>query len=124
MMLCGSYRVQQIICFIFLRVLRFAVGIGVDPLKAFFGSLAFGFSTYLIIILGVGHNAKAHAMPICLSLCRFYIGFQEEVHSRRFSYDVCDSPRNGANHFQMTYYLLIFLLILSGYFIYQDIKER
>ena len=33
-----------------------------DPLKAFIGSLAFGFSTYLIIILGVGHNAKAHAI--------------------------------------------------------------
>mgnify|MGYP000417330683 CR=1 FL=1 len=27
-----------------------------DPLKAFFGALAFGFSTYLIIILGVGHK--------------------------------------------------------------------
>ena len=34
----------------------------VDPLQAFFGSIAFGFSTYLIIILGVGHNAKAHAI--------------------------------------------------------------
>ena len=37
---------------------------------AFLGALAFGFSTYLIIILGVGHNAKAHAiayMPLVLS---------------------------------------------------------
>src|SRR5690606_19483047 len=32
----------------------------IKPLKAFFGALAFGLSTYLIIILGVGHNAKAH----------------------------------------------------------------
>jgi len=42
----------------------------VDPLKAFFGALAFGFSTYLIIILGVGHNAKAHAiayMPMVIA---------------------------------------------------------
>jgi hypothetical protein len=41
-----------------------------DPLKAFFGALAFGFSTYLIIILGVGHNAKAHAiayMPLVIA---------------------------------------------------------
>ena len=29
---------------------------------AVLGALAFGFSTYLIIILGVGHNAKAHAI--------------------------------------------------------------
>ena len=42
----------------------------IDPLKAFFGALAFGFSTYLIIILGVGHNAKAHAiayMPMVIA---------------------------------------------------------
>jgi Ni,Fe-hydrogenase I cytochrome b subunit len=60
-------------------------------------------------------------MPLCY---RFYIGFQEEVHSGGFSYDVCDSLEISANHFQMTYYLLIFLLILSGYFIYQDIKKK
>ena len=29
---------------------------------AILGALGFGFSTYLIIILGVGHNAKAHAL--------------------------------------------------------------
>ena len=35
-----------------------------------FGALAFGFSTYLIIILGVGHNTKALALgylPLVLS---------------------------------------------------------
>ena len=34
------------------------------------GALAFGFSTYLIIILGAGHNSKAHAIayfPLVLS---------------------------------------------------------
>jgi hypothetical protein len=30
----------------------------------------------------------------------------------------------SANHFQMTYYLLILLLILSGYFIYEGIKSK
>src|SRR5690606_40205745 len=34
----------------------------VDYKLAFLGALAFGFSTYLIIILGVGHNAKPHAI--------------------------------------------------------------
>src|SRR5690606_6343404 len=34
----------------------------VDFRLAVLGALAFGFSTYLIIILGVGHNAKAHAL--------------------------------------------------------------
>jgi hypothetical protein len=34
----------------------------VPRLWAIFGAISFGFSTYLIIILGVGHNAKAHAI--------------------------------------------------------------
>ena len=37
---------------------------------AVLGALAYGFSTYFIIILGVGHNAKAHAlgyMPVILA---------------------------------------------------------
>jgi len=50
--------------FILLMVLK------IDWKLAIIGSLAFGFSTYLIIILGVGHNAKAHAiayMPMVLA---------------------------------------------------------
>ena len=42
----------------------------VDYRLAVVGALAFGFSTYLIIILGAGHNAKAHAMaylPVLLA---------------------------------------------------------
>ena len=37
---------------------------------AVLGALSFGFSTYLIIIIGAGHNAKAHAiayMPLVLA---------------------------------------------------------
>ena len=34
----------------------------VDYKNAFLGAIAFGLSTYLIIILGAGHNAKAHAI--------------------------------------------------------------
>jgi hypothetical protein len=122
MMLCDSCRVQQIICFIILRVLRFAVGIESRPAKAFFGLWLWVFHLFDNYILVLGIMPKHMLLPIC-SLLPVLYWFSEEVHSRRFSYDVCDSPRNNANHFQMTY-LLIFLLILSGYFIYQDIKKE
>ena len=65
----------------------------VDPLKAFFGALAFGLSTYLIIILGVGHNAKAHAiayMPMVVA--GVLLVFQRK--SRRFTNYGCGSVRN------------------------------
>ncbi len=97
----------------------------IDPLKAFFGALAFGFSTYLIIILGVGHNAKAHAigyMPLVIA--GFIMVFQKKYIWGGLLTMFAVALEINANHFQMTYYLLIFLLVLSVYFIYQAIKEK
>ncbi|PZX94203.1 hypothetical protein DOS84_06155 [Flavobacterium aquariorum] len=96
-----------------------------DPLKAFFGALAFGFSTYLIIILGVGHNAKAHAiayMPMVVA--GFVMVFQRKYILGGLLTMFAVALEVNANHFQMTFYLLILLLILSGYFIYEGIKSK
>lgn len=90
-----------------------------DYKLAFLGAVAFGFSTYLIIILGVGHNAKAHAiayMPMVLAgiiLCfrgKYIWGF--------FLLAIAMALEIGANHFQMTYYLLLLVVILGiAYFV-------
>ncbi|PIF33683.1 hypothetical protein CLU81_4304 [Flavobacterium sp. 9] len=96
-----------------------------DPLKAFIGAIAFGFSTYLIIILGVGHNAKAHAIAYMpLVIAGFIMVFQKKYIWGGLLTMFAVALEVNANHFQMTYYLLIFLLILSGYFAFQFIKER
>ena len=96
-----------------------------DPLKAFFGALAFGFSTYLIIILGVGHNAKAHAIAYMpLVIAGFILVFQKKYIWGGLLTMFAVALELNANHFQMTYYLLIFLLVLSAYFIYQGIKAK
>ena len=97
----------------------------IDPLKAFFGALAFGLSTYMIIILGVGHNAKAHAiayMPMVIA--GFILVFQRKYILGGLITLFATALEISANHFQMTYYLLIFLLILCAYFIYQQVKEK
>lgn len=97
----------------------------IDPLKAFFGAIAFGFSTYLIIILGVGHNSKAHAigyMPLVIA--GFLMVFQKKYIWGGLLTLFAAALEINANHFQMTYYLLIFLLLLVGYFTYQFIKEK
>lgn len=96
-----------------------------DPLKAFFGALAFGFSTYMIIILGVGHNAKAHAiayMPMVVAGVLL-------VFRRRYIWGglltlFAAALEISANHFQMTYYLLILLLPISVFYIYKFIKAK
>lgn len=97
----------------------------IDPLKAFFGALAFGFSTYLIIILGVGHNAKAHAiayMPMVVA--GVLLVFQKRYIVGGLLTMVAAALEIQANHFQMTYYLLLLLLIISAYYFYQFIKEK
>lgn len=97
----------------------------IDPLKAFFGALAFGFSTYLIIILGVGHNAKAHAiayMPMVIA--GVILVFQKKYFLGGLLTMLAVALEINANHFQMTYYLLIFLLLLSSYFIFLAIRAK
>ena len=92
---------------------------------AAFGALAFGFSTYLIIILGVGHNAKAHAiayMPLVLS--GIILTFQKR-YAIGFSVTAISSGLElVTNHPQMTYYLLILILILGISYLVQSIKSK
>lgn len=97
----------------------------VDPLKAFFGALAFGFSTYLIIILGVGHNAKAHAiayMPMVVA--GVLLVFQKRFIVGGLLTMAAAALEIQANHFQMTYYLLLLLIVISVYYIYKLIKAK
>jgi hypothetical protein len=97
----------------------------VDPLKAFFGALAFGFSTYLIIILGVGHNAKAHAIAYMpLVIAGFILVFRKHFIYGGILTMLAVALEINANHFQMTYYLLLFLLVFSIYFLYKLFKEK
>ncbi|MGK0235851.1 MAG: hypothetical protein ACI9EK_002392, partial [Psychroserpens sp.] len=99
--------------YILLLILR------VDYKLAFLGALAFGFSTYLIIILGVGHNAKAHAiayMPLVLS--GIILTFRGKYLSGFLLTTVAMALELVANHFQMTYYLLLLVIVLGiAYFI-------
>ncbi|WP_299335269.1 YfhO family protein [uncultured Psychroserpens sp.] len=91
----------------------------VDFKLAALGALAFGFSTYLIIILGVGHNSKAHAiayMPLVLS--GIVLTFRKKYILGFLITAVALGLEIGANHFQMTYYLMLLVLVLGiTYFI-------
>ena len=97
----------------------------VDPLKAFIGALAFGFSTYMIIILGVGHNAKAHAIAYMpLVLAGVLLVFQRKYVVGGILTMLAAALEINANHFQMTYYLLILILIIALFYSYQFIKSK
>jgi hypothetical protein len=96
-----------------------------DPLKAFFGALAFGFSTYLIVILGVGHNAKAHAIAYMpLVVAGVIMVFQRQYIFGGILTMFAVALEINANHFQMTYYLLIVLIGLGIYYGIKMVKEQ
>tara|TARA_R110002073_G_scaffold236096_1_gene397292 strand:+ start:2514 stop:4952 length:2439 start_codon:yes stop_codon:yes gene_type:complete len=78
------------------------------------GAVAFGFSTYLIILLGVGHNSKAHAiayMPLVLS--GILLTFQRKYIYGFLLTVIAMALEIVANHFQMTYYLLLLVIVLG-----------
>ncbi|MCG2461372.1 YfhO family protein [Flavobacteriaceae bacterium F89] len=96
----------------------------VDYRLAVLGALAFGFSTYMIIILGAGHNAKAHAlgyMPILL-------GGIVLVFRKRYLWGfvltaVAMALEVQANHYQMTYYFMLLVLILGIAYLVDAIRK-
>ncbi len=97
----------------------------IDPLKAFFGALAFGFSTYMIVILGVGHNAKAHAIAYMpLVVAGVILVFRKRYIVGGLITMLAVALEINANHFQMTYYLLFLLMVLGVYYIYKFIKNK
>lgn len=96
----------------------------IDFRLAMLGALAFGFSTYLIIILGVGHNAKAHAiayMPLVLS--GILLTFRGKYLTGFLLLTISMGLELVANHFQMTYYLLLLVGIIGIVYLIDAIKK-
>ena len=92
---------------------------------AVLGALSFGLSTYLVIIIGAGHNAKAHAisyMPFVLGSIiyvirkKYLLGF--------FLTTIFLGLQFTSNHFQMTYYLMFIVIIMAVWFIINCVKEK
>lgn len=97
----------------------------IDYKLSILGALAFGFSTYMIIILGVGHNAKAHAigyMPMLLG--GILLVFRKRYLWGFLLTAIAMALEIGANHYQMTYYFMLLVLILGGVFLVGAIKEK
>lgn len=97
----------------------------VDWKLALLGALAFGFSTYLIIILGVGHNAKAHAVGyFAFVLAGILLVFQRKYISGFLLTAFAMALEINANHFQMTYYLMFLVLVLGLTYLLLAYKEK
>jgi len=105
--------------FILLLVLK------VEWKLAIIGSLGFGLSTYLVIILGVGHNAKAHAIAYFpLVLAGILLVFKRKYLLGFIVTALAMALELSASHIQMTYYLLFLVLIYGIVQLIDSIKKN
>lgn len=105
--------------FILLQVLK------IDWKIAIIGALGFGLSTYLIVILSVGHNAKADAIayfPLVLAGIisifkkRYLFGFTLTA--------IAMALEINASHLQMTYYLMFMVGFLVLFYGLEALKDK
>lgn len=97
----------------------------VDPRVAIIGSFAFAFSSYLIIFLATGHNSKVHAIgymaPVIAGVIMTYRGrmlLGAAITGLALALEL------NANHLQITYYLMMMVVLLGIAELYTAIKEK
>ncbi|MBR6929051.1 MAG: YfhO family protein [Bacteroidales bacterium] len=105
--------------FILLLVLDCSVWI------SFIGGLAYGLTSYLFIVIGAGHNTKAVAMaymaPVIAGMLLTYKGkylWGSILTAIALALEV------KANHLQITYYLLLIVVVLAIAQFFSDIKDK
>jgi len=105
--------------YLFLLIIKMPVPIAV------FGAFAYALSTYLLIILQVGHNTKAQAlayMPLVIGGMYLILSDQRP---RGFILTVIAlSMQIRANHYQMTYYMLLLMLVFVIVYGIQALKRK
>lgn len=94
--------------YILLQVLR------IDPWLSIAGALAFGFSSYFFIILAAGHTSKAYAISFMAPvLAGIILSYRGKYISGGLLTAIALALELEANHLQITYYLLLLVVILG-----------
>ncbi len=116
----ASIVVLLLICFYFLGILM-----GFPPLLSAFGAIAFAFSSYNFIIIDVGHVTKTWAIAFMAPVVGGLITMYRGKYIKGFAiFTVGMALELSANHFQITYYLGIMLLLFGFYQIIEAYKTN
>jgi hypothetical protein len=113
---------------LFLYLLGFyilLITLKVDYRIAFIGSIAFAFSSYFFIIIQAGHMSKAHAiayLPIVVAAVLYTYRGKMLLGGALTALAV--ALEVYTNHFQITYYLVLVLLIIGLFQLYKDFKNK
>jgi hypothetical protein len=99
--------------------------LGVNWRYALAGAIAYGFASYTVIIIEAGHNSKVHAMaymaPVLGSILLTYRG---RIWLGSALLALFLSLQIATNHLQITYYLLLTVLILGIVKLVDAVKQN
>jgi len=105
--------------FILLLVLR------VNPWVSIVGAIAFALSSYFFIILGAGHTSKAHAIGYMAPvLAGIILAFRGKYLWGGILTAFALALEIYSGHLQITYYLLILVIVYGVYQIVETIKSK
>ena len=115
----GSVFISMLGFFLLLLVLDCSIWI------SFIGAIAYGLTSYLFIVIGAGHNAKAMAMaymaPVIAGILLSYKG-KYLWGSILTAFAMAFEVRTG--HLQITYYLMLIVVILVIAEFITDLKNK
>jgi len=97
----------------------------INPWLAAAGAVAFAFTSYNFIIIAAGHSNKAFAIAFCAPIIAGVIlTLRGKLWMGASLTALFLALEIRANHIQMTYYLMIALLIFIGIEVYHAVKEK
>jgi Bacterial membrane protein YfhO len=105
--------VANLFAALFCGYLLFA-SLGMRPVVSLVGAIAIGFTSYNLIILAAGHNSKSYALAYApLVLAGLLVTFRRDrlIGGVLFALGLTMNVR--ANHLQITYYLLLLVLVFG-----------
>lgn len=99
--------------------------LGVDKRLGIVGAIAFALSSYFFIILEAGHNSKANAIGyMAPAIAGIILCFRGKYIVGGVVTALFLALEINANHLQITYYLMLFVLILGIVEFVEKIKEK
>ncbi len=98
---------------------------GVNPWLSVAGAIAYSFSSYIFTLLEAGHVAKILALGYLPAIIAgIYIAFRGKILLGSLITGVFLGLQLFVNHFQITYYTLLIVLIYGVFELYHSLKEK
>lgn len=98
---------------------------GVDVWLSIVGAMAFALSSYFFIILGAGHTSKAHAIGYMAPvLAGILWTFRGKYLKGSALTALALALEIKAGHLQITYYLLILILVVGIYLLIENLRAK